>query len=720
MEKNTELRNAWDFVEHTGISIFLTGKAGTGKTTFLRAIKQHSTKRMIVVAPTGVAAINANGVTIHSFFQLPLSPFVPESMVKPRFEYSKQKRQIMRTLDLLIIDEISMVRADILDAIDSILRRFREHNKPFGGVQLLMIGDLQQLTPIVKPEEEKLLSRYYNTPYFFDSKALQSTQYVTIELTKVFRQQDEVFINILNHFRNGNVTDNDFEILNKRYQANFNPGKNSDYIHLTTHNRIADNINDRQLEQIKEKAYKFCARTEGQFPENSYPTDYELTLKCGAQVMFIHNDRSERYYNGKIGRITYIDKEKIVVTCPNEDEAIEVEPQTWENMRYTLNEQTKQIEGEVLGTFTQYPLRLAWAITIHKSQGLTFEHAIIDAQQAFASGQVYVALSRCRSLEGLVLASTLNKNAVINDARVDSYIAQQNMRAVESIKNLPLLKEEYYRLMLLELFNFNEIFTAESALFRTLVEYFHKHAKLIALHQTTLTDLQKRILNVSTKWTLFIKGIPTAELHNPEFLNRIKNSAQYFYNELSNIFPEQIEQTKGIESKNKEAIKRIDNNIADLEQNRIAKLLLLEDMMTEDFSTSHYLKCKQEAILISMGDENVAKQRNKKRKTKADKKEKEATHTISYKLYKAGMNLKAIAKERGLTLQTIVNHIAKYVRSGDLQATDFVEEKKITTIRHIANNLPPNEGVKYIKDACPPDVTYNDITLVLAEKEKTK
>lgn len=720
MENNTELRNAWDFVEHTGISIFLTGKAGTGKTTFLRTIQQRSTKRMIVVAPTGVAAINANGVTIHSFFQLPLSPFVPESTVKPRFEYSKQKRQIMRTLDLLIIDEISMVRADILDAIDSILRRFREHNKPFGGVQLLMIGDLQQLTPIVRPDEEKLLSRYYNTPYFFDSKALQSTQYVTIELTKVFRQQDKVFIDILNHFRDGHVSDEDFDILNKRYQPNFTPDENSDYIHLTTHNRIADNINDRQLEQIKEQAYKFCARVEGQFPENSYPADYELTLKCGAQVMFIHNDRFERYYNGKIGRITYIDNERIEVSCPNENEKIEVEPQTWENTRYTLNETTKQIEGEVLGTFTQYPLRLAWAITIHKSQGLTFEHAIIDAQQAFASGQVYVALSRCRTLEGLVLASTLNRNAVINDARVDSYIAQQNIRAAESIKNLPLLKEEYYRMMLLELFNFSEIYNAESALFRTLVEHFHKHTKLIALHQATVSELKEKVLDISTKWTQYIKGISIVELHNKEFLDRIKSSAQYFYNELSKIFADQIEQTKGIESKNKEAIKRIDNNISEVEQSKQAKLLLLEDIMIEEFSTSHYLKCKQEAILISMGDEDIAKQRNKKHKVEAEKKKKEATHNISYKLYKAGMTLEAIAKERGLTIETIVRHIAKYVRNGELSVTNFVDDKKIAAIQNALNNIPPNEGMKYIKDVCSIDVTYSDIIFVLANNERTK
>ena len=374
----------------------------------------------------------------------------------------------------------------------------------------------------------------------------------------------------------------------------------------------------------------------------------------------------------------------------------------------------------MLGTFTQYPLRLAWAITIHKSQGLTFEHAIIDAQQAFASGQVYVALSRCRTLEGLVLASILNRNAVINDARVDSYIAQQNIRAAESIKNLPLLKEEYYRMMLLELFNFSEIYNAESALFRTLVEHFHKHTKLIALHQATVSELKEKVLDISTKWTQYIKGISIAELHNKEFLDRIKSSAQYFYNELSKIFADQIEQTKGIESKNKEAIKRIDNNISEVEQSKQAKLLLLEDIMIEDFSTSYYLKRKQETILISMGDEDIAKQRNKKHKVEAEKKKKEATHNISYKLYKAGMTLEAIAKERGLTIETIVRHIAKYVRNGELSVTNFVDDKKIAAIQNAINNIPPNEGMKYIKDVCSIDVTYSDIIFVLANNERTK
>ena len=444
MEKNQELRNAWDFVEHTGISIFLTGKAGTGKTTFLRTLKERSNKRNIIVAPTGVAAINAGGMTIHSFFQLPLSPFVPNTNIKNRFDYSKEKRKIMRTLDLLIIDEISMVRADVLDAIDSVLRRFREPDKPFGGIQLLMIGDLQQLTPVVTPEEEELLRQYYDTPYFFGSKALRSISYVTIELNHVYRQQDETFITLLNNIREGKASADDLQRLNERYDPTFQPKEGSDYIRLTTHNRMAESYNEDQLRKLPAKAYTFSAETDGNFPEYNYPTDFNLTLKTGAQVMFIRNDNNGRYYNGRIGHITHVDNEKIYVLCPGEDEEFEVEVETWENTKYTLNEKTKQIEAEVQGTFRQYPLRLAWAITIHKSQGLTFEHAIIDAQASFASGQVYVALSRCKTLEGLVLASPIGNTAIINDNRVSEYISHQTEEAEKSISALPALKEDFH------------------------------------------------------------------------------------------------------------------------------------------------------------------------------------------------------------------------------------------------------------------------------------
>ena len=363
----------------------------------------------------------------------------------------------MRTLDLLIIDEISMVRADVLDAIDSVLRRFREPDKPFGGVQLLMIGDLQQLTPVVTPEEEELLRQYYDTPYFFGSKALRSISYVTIELTHVYRQQDATFITLLNNIREGKVSADDLQRLNERYDPTFQPKEGSDYIRLTTHNRMAESYNEDQLRKLPAKAYTFSAETDGNFPEYNYPTDFNLTLKTGAQVMFIRNDNNGRYYNGRIGHITHVDNEKVYVLCPGEDEEFEVEVETWENTKYTLNEKTKQIEAEVQGTFRQYPLRLAWAITIHKSQGLTFEHAIIDAQASFASGQVYVALSRCKTLEGLVLASPIGNTAIINDNRVSEYISHQTEEAEKSISALPALKEEYHRQLLIELFNFNEI-----------------------------------------------------------------------------------------------------------------------------------------------------------------------------------------------------------------------------------------------------------------------
>ncbi len=585
MEKNQELRNAWDFVEHTGISIFLTGKAGTGKTTFLRTLKERSNKRNIIVAPTGVAAINAGGMTIHSFFQLPLSPFVPNTNIKNRFDYSKEKRKIMRTLDLLIIDEISMVRADVLDAIDSVLRRFREPSKPFGGVQLLMIGDLQQLTPVVTPQEEELLKSYYDTPYFFGSKALRSINYVTIELTHVYRQQDETFITLLNNIREGRTSVEDLQRLNERYDPTFQPKEGSDYIRLTTHNRMAESYNEDQLRNLPAKAYTFSAETEGNFPEYNYPTDFNLTLKVGAQVMFIRNDNNGRYYNGRIGHITHVDNEKISVLCPGDKEDFDVEVETWENTKYTLNEKTKQIEAEVQGTFKQYPLRLAWAITIHKSQGLTFEHAIIDAQSSFASGQVYVALSRCKTLEGLVLASPIGKTAIINDNRVSEYISHQTEEAGKSISALPMLKEEYHRQLLIELFNFNEIKTYENALFKVLSEFFFKYTKINALHKMALTDLETRIINVSMKWENLIRKMTTDQLHQEDFKERIKKGALYFHSELTEIFSRMIELTKEVQSNNKIGNKRFDNAYTELKQTYQAKHDLLEDII-EDASLS--------------------------------------------------------------------------------------------------------------------------------------
>ena len=372
---NPELDSAWRLVETTGANLFLTGKAGTGKTTFLKNLKKKSSKRMVVLAPTGIAAINAGGMTIHSFFQLPLSPYVPGATFgtdKKYFKFSKVKRNIIRTLDLLVIDEISMVRADLLDAVDSVMRRYREYDKPFGGAQLLMIGDLQQLAPVIKDDEWGMLERFYDTPYFFSSKALRSATYKTVELSNVYRQQDTFFISILNQIRENKITDEALAALNKRYIPGFVPSDNSDYIRLTTHNYQAQSINDRELDALQSKEFVFEAEIEGSFPETSFPADKRLVLKAGAQIMFIKNDSDKRFFNGMIGEVVSLCNDRIAVRGKKDDTVFYLEKAEWTNSKYTIDNNTKEIKESVEGVFRQYPLRLAWAITIHKSQGLTW------------------------------------------------------------------------------------------------------------------------------------------------------------------------------------------------------------------------------------------------------------------------------------------------------------------------------------------------------------
>lgn len=712
MEKNSELRHAWDFVEHTGISIFLTGKAGTGKTTFLRTLKKKSSKRSIIVAPTGVAAINAGGMTIHSFFQLPLSPFVPEANFKNRFDYSKEKRKIIRTLDLLIIDEISMVRSDVLDAIDSVLRRFREHEKPFGGVQLLMIGDLQQLTPVVTPEDEVILQRYYDTSYFFGSKALRSISYVTIELTHVYRQQDEEFITLLNNIREGQVSETDLKRLNERFNPNFEPEVGSDYIRLTTHNKMAESYNEVQLHNLPSKACTFTAEADGNFPEYNYPADFKLTLKRGAQVMFIRNDNNGRYYNGRIGHVTHIDNEKILVLCPGDDKEIEVQQETWENTKYSLNEKTKQIEAEVQGTFKQYPLRLAWAITIHKSQGLTFEHAIIDAQSSFAAGQVYVALSRCKTLEGLILASPISSSAIINDNQVTNYISHQTEEAEKSIAALPTLKAEYYRQLLLELFSFTDLKACEDSLYRVLTEYFYKYPKIITLHKMAIIDLDERIMSISSKWKSIICNMTTDQLHEDDFLQRMKKGALYFHSQLTEIFSHLLDMTKGVQSNNKIAYKRFDNNYADLLQTYVVKHELLGRIMEKGFSINSYLTAKQEAILNSLEEKTGRNRKNKIEET-TPKVPKISTGEVTFNLFKTGKSIEEIAKERNLTPATIQGHLIPYIQKGEIKLNEVIDEGKAKTILQKIQLAGKEASLKAIKILCPADITYTDILLIM-------
>ena len=619
MEQNKELITAWDFVENTGRSIFLTGKAGTGKTTFLKSVMENSRKRPIVVAPTGVAAINAGGVTIHSFFQLPFSPYVPGAKVESKFDFGREKRKIIASIDLLIIDEISMVRADLLDAIDSVLRRFRDHSLPFGGVQLLMIGDLAQLTPVVTPEDERMLKPYYDTPYFFGSKALQQIDYVTIQLEHVYRQQDSSFIRLLNEVRNGNPSAEALSMLNSRCQPTFIPRPEEPYIRLTTHNNLANFYNESELQKLPGRSFRYRAEIQGTFPDYSYPTAETLVLKPGAQVMFVKNDPTSghQYYNGRIGRVMEASEKRLTVYCEGDAEAIEVEPLEWENTRYTLNEQTRKIESEVQGTFKQLPLRLAWAITIHKSQGLTFDRAIIDANQSFAPGQVYVALSRCRTLEGLVLATPLESRAIINDERVDSYIARQESEAARSISQLPLLKQEYERYLLLQLFDFRQLLYQQETMVRIFAEFFyHSQASLKQLHDKTLQDVRQRVIDVAVKWQQKIQLMAIEELRDAAFLERVKRSAEYFAKELKDIFAKPLELSGKVETNNKQAARRLGNALPELRQTWLARRYLLMRIAERGSTVTNYLREKQMSMLDSLDKELDTQKRTKRNRKK--------------------------------------------------------------------------------------------------------
>ena len=539
--KNPEIDLAFEYVQYTNRNIFLTGKAGTGKTTFLRSLKNRLQKRLVVVAPTGVAAINAGGQTIHSFFQLPFGPIVTERVAghkvnNPNFKqkFAKRKINIIKSLDLLIIDEISMVRADVLDAIDEVLRRYKNRALPFGGVQLLMIGDLQQLAPVVKDDEWNMMRQYYQSMFFFNSHAIKEKPMVSIELKHVYRQSDGVFLDILNEIRDDKLSQKSYDLLHERFIPDFSPKEEEGYITLTTHNNSADKINNIHLEKLKAKSKSFLASVKGNFSEFSYPTDFELELKVGSQVMFVKNDSNpeKRYFNGKIGVVNAFDGDVIRVQCDGDEHEIETSPEVWENIKYSINDQTKEISENIEGSFTQYPLRLAWAITIHKSQGLTFEKAIIDAAAAFAHGQTYVALSRCKTLEGLVLTSKISNSAIICDREVSGFNKQveENQPTTDNLKQA---KYAYQLDLIQDLFNFTPLTYGFKRLDKALWE--HKRSIQGDLH-TAVTEIQKSAVPEFTKVSngfiyqvqAILKENPDAE-KNEHLQERIKKASEYFH-----------------------------------------------------------------------------------------------------------------------------------------------------------------------------------------------
>lgn len=600
---NHELQLASDFVRYTGSNIFLTGKAGTGKTTFLHNLQKNSAKRMIITAPTGVAAINAGGVTLHSFFQLPFGPYVPGSESYERnkqrqFRFSKEKKKIIQSLDLLVIDEISMVRADLLDAVDAALRRHRRNILPFGGVQLLMIGDLHQLSPVAKNDEWQLLQQHYASVYFFSSKALEQTELVTIELQHIYRQSDTRFIKILNQVRDNRLDASSVTELNQRHVHDFIPDEEQGYITLTTHNRSADSINQKRLQALRTKEHRFKADISGEFPEHIYPTPATLLLKEGAQVMFMRNDSSgdKLYYNGKIGKITRVSGKTIRVLCPGDIHEIVVEPVSWENIKYTLNEENKEIEEDTVGKFEQYPLKLAWAITIHKSQGLTFEKAIIDAGAAFASGQIYVALSRCKTLEGMVLSTPISSRGIGTDEAVlgfDEY-ARQNP---PSENRLQAAKISYQQQLLLECFDFKLLRYRFDYLVRLLLGNVRvvQVTGIPGVRQLDeMASQELFIVSESFKNQLRVifvdNNLPETD---PHILERIGKASIWFQEKLGVRFGESVRKIH-IDTDNSELRKKITRVLNNLKKEIVVKLAGIQ-CCEQEFSPSNYLRAVSEA-----------------------------------------------------------------------------------------------------------------------------
>ncbi len=602
---NPELQLAYDFVEHTDRNIFLTGKAGTGKTTFLHNLKKSTHKRMIVTASTGVAAINAGGVTLHSFFQLPFGPFVPGSEASGRnnqHRFSREKINIVKSLDLLVIDEISMVRTDLLDGVDGVLRRYRRSDLPFGGVQLLMIGDLQQLSPVVKEDDWAILREFYDSPYFFACRALGLSDLVVIELKHIYRQSDTRFIALLNRVRDNRLDQASLQELNSRYLQDFRPGDNEGYITLSTHNRSADAINESRLKGLPEKPRSFYAEVEGDFPEYSYPTSPSLTLKKGAQAMFVKNDSSPEklYFNGKIGRITRIGDRSVFVKCPGDHGEITVEPAIWENIKYRVDPATREITEDKVGRFVQLPLKLAWAITIHKSQGLTFDRAVIDARAAFAHGQVYVALSRCKTFEGLVLSSPIPAHAIKTDGAVSEFIIQTS-RTPSSVEKLETAKILYQRRLLTECFDFAKL----RSLLGRLIRVFRTNAGTIRVSGAgDLHELEDKagaeIFLVSEKFLGQLSGLfagdkpPEAD---PAVFERVTKAGVYFEEKLASILGDCLA-TLRIDTDNKEIAKIAKGALDELKKETAVKLAAVRSCKP-GFSPARYLRALSSAEIDS-------------------------------------------------------------------------------------------------------------------------
>ena len=622
---------AFDMVQNTDMNLFLTGKAGTGKTTFLRKLRDVCSKRMVVVAPTGVAAMNAGGVTIHSFFQLSPEPYVPGYEKESKYSFNAEKLAIIRSLDLLVIDEISMVRADVLEAISATLCRIRRNNNPFGGVQLLMIGDLQQLAPVTTEADASILAPFYSSYFFFGCRALSKVSLCCIELKKVYRQTDSRFVDLLNAVRDGNVSVAVLNELNKRYIPDFNPPESQNYIRLTTHRQKAKDINDQKLNSLSTRQRTYKAVVNGNFQQSSYPTEAELTLKPGAQVMFVKNDPSpsKQFYNGKIVTVESLGVDFVKVV-DSDGKYIQVDPLKWENSKYVMNEDTKEIEEVTDGEFIQLPLQLAWAITIHKSQGLTFDRVMLDAAFAFAHGQVYVALSRCRTLEGLVLTSKLPASAVIGEREVEAFSSSVHTPTYDEMS---VLKKNYYVHLLMDQFNFSDMYFSLMTLVRLFDEHLSRTYRTNAdeLHQI-LDAVDSEIQQIALK---FQGQLQFLSQNQPEMIqDRIVKSAGYFLPKLK-YYEQSVVKLSSVTIINKDVAKKVETALETFDTAVFVKIKTMENSANK-FDISSYLKTK---ALASIGEQNgtggssKANKEGRKTESKSKSKEKLEAENSRYPLF---------------------------------------------------------------------------------------
>lgn len=739
-------------INQTNQNIFLTGKAGTGKTTLLKRIVSETHKNYMIVAPTGVAAINAGGVTIHSMFQLPFNAFLPvdfyensnasvhfdtKKSITRHFKIRAQKRALINALELLIIDEVSMVRPDNLDAIDLFLQYVRYKRKPFGGVQVLFIGDLLQLPPIVKPQEWDVLSMFYKSKFFFDSHVLQNEQPIYIELTKIYRQSDQDFIEILQQLRE-NKMDEDLmykleNFVDRDFDIKYNPG----YIVLTTHNVQADNINFNALDELKPRPQTYEAKIVDEFPEHMYPLEKSIRLKVGAQVMFMKNDLSfeKRFYNGKIGEIERLEEDEIVVRFPDDNSEIKVEEHTWENIRYKVNPMTQEIEEEILGTFTQYPLRLAWAITIHKSQGLTFEKAAMDISQVFAPGQAYVALSRLTSLKGLKLLAPIRDRRIAVEPELLIYA--ENKTSEEAIQsNLESYSKDFVHDICMQCFDYTSIIRWSRRMENELSSSGEN--SVIGKFKGWLLQTIKSIdtaNDIALKFQNSLQQIIRESNMDFNYLNeRIEKSYDYFIDLWSPILKSVLEKIAELSYVSR--VKEFENDIYELEgyvmsamKNLLKTKKIVYHILTDTPLTKQSLHASElESLKRKMVEEIREKNQvdiqalvnpfDRKKKTPEKKEEKKPTHIVSYELWTIHKSIDKIAEIRKLTKGTIFGHLSKYVEQGAMEITELISPEILQELEQKMKKIGAFETVTELRAKLGNKYDFNELRLYLSWKGK--